>query len=419
MFKTIFLFFLIFTPLTVFSVENKSIVILTTFSEDSISQLVKHYQLYSPETKVSIIFRRTRSALRLLERNDSTDIDIIISSSSVLFHNLEEKDKLQLLKVNNKTPEWLTPHILDMSGKIAAFAYSGFGFMYNTQYLASHQLSVPKTWQDLSDSQYFQHITMSTPARSGTTSLIVENILQNYGWEEGWRLLMNIGGNIAFISSRSFGVSEAISQGLIGAGPVIDSYAIDNKKRFDYINFNYIPDSIIMPTYIALAKGSTSPQESKKFIDFLLAKEGQQLLETTAMAKFSLTQPDRAQNTVLILNRDLVYSRDRLISLLFDQAITEQLHELNATWESIYQLENNSNLAPNNKALLMQAKQYASRVPITVTQASTKEYLALFSLLSTERDLTPEVAEEIQRWKMELKSNLQQANQLINQISQE
>jgi ABC-type Fe3+ transport system substrate-binding protein len=56
------------------------------------------------------------------------------------------------------------------------------------------------------ESKYFNHLVISAPSRSGTTHLTVETILQAYGWEKGWALLLNAGGNMGSITDRSFGV---------------------------------------------------------------------------------------------------------------------------------------------------------------------------------------------------------------------
>ncbi|MDX1304316.1 ABC transporter substrate-binding protein [Photobacterium sp.] len=415
---TTLLIFLLVTG-NVFATESKPIVILTTFSEYTISQQVEQYRQLFPNTEVRVIFRRTRSALRLLAKDDAQNIDIIISSSPVLFNHLSTNKQLYAINSPHQVPSWLSPHVIDISGETTAFGYSGFGLMANRQYLASHHLPTPKSWEDLTNAMYFHHITMSTPSRSGTTSLMVENILQHYGWKDGWELLMQIGGNIAFISSRSFGVSEAISKGLIGAAPVIDSYAINSKKVFNYIDFNYLPNSILMPAYVGIAKKSHSISNAKNFVDFLLSDSGQRALEKSSMAKYSLNQPQLAESTSFILNKQLLHRRDALISLLFDQAITEQLHQLNSTWASIHQLEATNNMPAEAHNKLLQAKQYAAKVPVTEEQSRSPVYLAQFHRDGAKRGRDPVVAAEIQRWKEALKQNLQQANHLLNQINQE
>lgn len=66
---------------------------------------------------------------------------------------------------------------------------------------------------------------MSSPSRSDTNHLMVESLLQQKGWEEGWATLLASAGNLVTISSRSFGVADKIKSGLGVAGPVIDNYA--------------------------------------------------------------------------------------------------------------------------------------------------------------------------------------------------
>ncbi|MGF1733176.1 ABC transporter substrate-binding protein [Photobacterium kasasachensis] len=412
-------FMLILLSANIQAAESKPIVILTTFSKHSISHLVEQYQQQFPNTEVRVIFRRTRSALRLLAKADAQSIDIVISSSPVLLSSLSSNQQLHAISPPHQLPTWLTPHLLDISGEVTAFGYSGFGLMYNHQYLDSHNLPIPASWEDLTKAIYFHHITMSTPSRSGTTNLMVENILQHYGWEDGWRLLMQIGGNIAFISARSFGVSEAISKGFIGAAPVIDSYAINSRKVFPYIGFDYLPNSILMPAYIGIARKSHSIDNANTFISFLLSQSGQQLLENTSMAKYSLNQPQLAKSVTFILDKQLVHSRDPLISHLFDQAITEQLHQLNSTWQSIHELEAQPNLSPQAKEKIQLAKDYATKVPVTAEQASSPDYLARFHSDWAKRGRDPDIAAEIQEWKQTLKLNLLNANTLLSQINQE
>ena len=94
----------------------------------------------------------------------------------------------------------------------------------------------------LTDSRYQGLLLMSSPSRSDTYHLMVESLLQQRGWDEGWALLLNVSGNLATISSRSFGVADKIKAGLGGAAPVIDNYArllLGDPE----LAFNYLPDS--------------------------------------------------------------------------------------------------------------------------------------------------------------------------------
>jgi phosphoglycerate transport regulatory protein PgtC len=81
--------------------------------------------------------------------------------------------------------------------------------MWNTRYMAANKLPAPKEWADLVKPEYFGHVAMSSPSRSGTTHLTVETILQGEGWEKGWTQLLQIAGNCAAVTDRSFACPTA------------------------------------------------------------------------------------------------------------------------------------------------------------------------------------------------------------------
>ena len=65
----------------------------------------------------------------------------------------------------------------------------------------------------------------------GTTHLTVETILQGEGWDKGWASLLEIGGNLAQVSDRSFGVPDAVNSGQYGVGIVIDFFGLSARRR--------------------------------------------------------------------------------------------------------------------------------------------------------------------------------------------
>ena len=58
---------------------------------------------------------------------------------------------------------------------------------------------------------------MTSPSRSGTMHLTVETILQGEGWDKGWSQILQMAGNSAQVTERSFGVPDGINNGQFGA----------------------------------------------------------------------------------------------------------------------------------------------------------------------------------------------------------
>ena len=126
-------------------------------------------------------------------------------------------------------------------------ALAGYGLMWNTRYMQAHKLPAPKQWADLTKPVYFGHVAMSSPSRSGTTHLTVETLLQGEGWDKGWSQLLQIAGNSAAITERSFGVPDGVNNGQFGIGLVIDFFGLAGKYSGFPVEFIYPDVTAVVP----------------------------------------------------------------------------------------------------------------------------------------------------------------------------
>jgi len=173
-----------------------------------------------------------------------------------------------------------------------AAAMSGFGIIYNTEYLTAESLSIPTTWADLADPDYFGHISMTDPDLSGSTVAIVKQVLIAMADDpssdvtmaaditDAWQLWVKIAANIDTFTSGSSKTPAAVAEGNYGIGLCIDYYARDYMKNttYSYIGFNYGGATTVSPDPAGIIKGATNLDEAKKFMDFLIGSEGQTLV---------------------------------------------------------------------------------------------------------------------------------------------
>ena len=120
--------------------------------------------------------------------------------------------------------------------------------------------------------------TISAPSRSGTTHLTVETILQGEGWQKGWATLLEIGGNLAQVSDRSFGVPDAVNSGQYGIGIVIDFFGLSAKASGFPVEFVYPTITTIVPANVGIIANARNQRAAEAFVEFLLSEDGQQLL---------------------------------------------------------------------------------------------------------------------------------------------
>jgi spermidine/putrescine-binding protein len=261
--------------------------------------------------------------------------------------------------------------------------------MYNTRYLDEYGLPIPTKWEDLADPIYFGHISIARPSRSGSTHMIVEIILQNFGWDKGWMLLSQIGANCGEFTEKSGYVPDHVQVGEFGIGLVIDFYGLSSTAEGYPTIFFYPPDqTVINPDSIAKVKDGPNPSNADLFIDYVLSYEGQSLLFNPAITRMPIREdvyaeaPDGYFNpfdtdmNVIDYNSTLGELRAVLVDKLFDAIITFRHTELAKAWKQIHAIQEQIEIAEGTvdvstaNSTLNTAIQLVSTPPV---DASTSE----------------------------------------------
>ena len=151
--------------------------------------------------------------------------------------------------------------INDPEGLYRGQALAGYGLMWNTRYMQAQQaagaegMGRPRRSRSTSATS-----PTSSPSRSGTTHLTFETILQGEGWDKGWNQILQIAGNCAAITERSFGVPDGVQNGQFGIGLVIDFFGLAAKASGFPVEFAYPSMTAIVPANIAAVAGAKSPE---------------------------------------------------------------------------------------------------------------------------------------------------------------
>ncbi|MGF1687177.1 extracellular solute-binding protein [Photobacterium japonica] len=384
---------------------TNQLVVLTTFHLEAIQPILESFKKHHPKMTFTILHRRETSGLRLLQQADH-DIDVVISSSLSLYATLSEQKRLVPLNELNYDSAFQQQQFMQQTLKnVAVFGYSGYGIMWNNDYLKMHDLPPPDSWESLTEPHYFRHLVMSSPARSGTTHIMVENILQQYGWKKGWKILLQIGGNLSSVSARSYGVSDTIARGLAGIGPIIDSYAYSRQKTFPFIDFKYQANSPLLPSYAAAVENIHPSPYSVAFIQFLLSDEIQQDLSSSTMNKYALNQAMSQPFDVIPINQFLMQQRAALVKQLFEQTINQQLIRLNQAWQLIHEIKKLPHLSQAEQRQFNLALKLASTPPISETQAKDPLLREAISLTRTDFD----TMKYTNQWRLLMSEQLDQA----------
>lgn len=379
----------------------KDVVIVTSFPKELFETYKKAFELRNPGITVVINSKQTNAGVTYLrETRSKPETDIFWVSAPDAFQTLKSDGLLEKYappkEIMARIPAKIgTFPIHDTDGNYFGFAISGYGLMWNKNYLKAHKLPAPKEWTDLTNPRYYNHLVISAPSRSGTTHLTIETILQAYGWEKGWTLLLNAGGNMGSITERSFGVPEAVISGQYGIGVVIDFFGLSAIASGQPVEFAYPSLTSVVPASVGIVKGGPNPQEARTFVNYLLSEAGQMVLFAPEIARLPVIpdlytkapkdypNPFKKKMGGVEFNDDLSSGRRDVVNSLYDHIITFRHNELRDAWKSIYNAEaalakSKSAHAAQGKRLIGEARQLASQTPINDKRASDKEVTGAF-----------------------------------------
>ncbi len=414
---------------------QQQVVIVTSFPKELTEAYKKAFEAKNPGIKVEILNKPTPAGVAYIrEAPASNKPDVFWVSAPDAFAVLSAENLLARIESPAKeVPAKIGNYpINDPKGYYLGQALAGYGIMWNTRYMKAHKLPAPKEWADLTKPVYFSHVAMSSPSRSGTTHLTVETILQGEGWEKGWRQMLMIAGNCAAITERSFGVPDGVNNGQYGIGLVIDFFGLAGMASKFPVEFVYPSVTAIVPANIGIVAGAKNADNARKFINYTLSPEGQELLFDPQISRLPVLPssykkappgfPNPYTGTIkpkVNFDSDLSESRYYVVSSIFDQTITFRHKDLTqaakAINEAAAKLVGKNN--PQAMKLLNDAREAAYSPVVTEQKSKDKEFLALYR--NTKRDAlkTKQTTALEEYWSNTARKNYQRAVELANQAA--
>ena len=419
-----------------FNVQAGTVTVITSFPKELTQAYKVAFEKANPSIKLEILNKNTVQGISYVrELPVGQRPEIFWASAPDAFEVLANQKLLEKISdlSNKATPAKVGSYpINDPQGLYLGQALAGYGMMLNTRYLAANKLPPPKQWSDLTQAIYFGHVAVSSPSRSGTTHLTVETLLQGEGWDKGWQQILQIAGNCAAITERSFGVPDGVNNGQFGIGLVIDFFGLAGKFSGFPVEFIYPDVTSVVPANIALISGSKNQDEAKKFIEFSVSLEGQQLLYDPKISRLPILPPEAmggktpagypnpfelAKRAKVKFDSELSETRYNAVSAMFDQTITFRLKELQAATKAIHAAEMALTKKPNVKgtALLKEARELAFSPVVNSQKAVDKDFLSLLAANKKETSVNKQVTALENHWNNSAKSNYVRALSLAEQ----
>jgi iron(III) transport system substrate-binding protein len=247
------------------------LILYTSMKESLIGELKKAFEAKNPGVEMDY---QSAGAGKLMakiaaERESGKILaDALWTSEVPDFYQLKT-DGLLLSYVSPEVKNILNPFD-DFDGSFTPARLGTLGVAYNTRLIKTP----PAAWKDLTGEAFKGTYGIANPGLSGTAYMSVAALVNAFGWEYFEALKKNG----AKMGKGSGQVVDDTASGDLSASLAVDYITNDKIEKGATIALAYPPEMLVIPSPIAVFKNSPNIEAAKKFVDFLISKEGQEII---------------------------------------------------------------------------------------------------------------------------------------------
>ena len=267
---------------------QQKLFVYTSMKESMVSEIKTAFAKKYPDIKLDY---QSAGAGKLMakiaaERESGKILaDVLWTSEVPDFYQLKAQGLL-LPFIPAESKALLNP-LPDYDGSFTAVRLGTLGIAYNTRFVKE----APKAWDDLKKPVFKGAYGIANPALSGTAYMSVAILSKTFGWSyfEGLRA------NGAKMGKGSGQVVDDTASGDLVASLAVDYITLDKIDKSATLALAYPKEMLVIPSPIAIFKNSPNAEAAKKFVDFMLSKEGQTIVanEGTLPVRADVKVPER------------------------------------------------------------------------------------------------------------------------------
>jgi len=238
-------------------------------------------------------------AARFEQNPQGIGIDLLFGGGTDIYVRFADQGLLQPLDVksiieNRIRPELNGVPLYDPKGRWFGPMLSSFGILCNKEvFRRTGKGPLPQSWTDLGRADLRSWVSGGDPRLTGSVHMVFEIILQGEGWDDGFRLLLRLGGNTHTFIRDSGTLTRTVVLGEVAAAGNVDVNALSAVGRDPHMMEFVLPKvretvdargrvirsggTIINPDAIAVFKGARRPELARAFVEFTLSDAGQKL----------------------------------------------------------------------------------------------------------------------------------------------
>lgn len=250
---------------------SEKMILYTSMKESLIGTLYEAFKKKHPETTIDY---QSAGAGKLMakiaaERQAGKVLaDVLWTSEVPDFYNLKSEGMLEAYIPGN-FKELINPFD-DHDGSFTAARLGTLGIVYNTQYVKKK----PEQWADIFAPEFKGAFGIANPALSGTAYMSISLLVKQFGWE----FVDKMAANKSKIGKGAGQVVDDTASGELLGCIAVDYITLDKIKKGAKLAYVFPNEILVVPSPVAIIKGTPNLPAAKKFVEFLLSKEAQEII---------------------------------------------------------------------------------------------------------------------------------------------
>ena len=258
------------------SEASGNVMLYSSMQEDQLMAIKEGFEKKYPNIKVDYYFAGTGKVItKIATEHQSGQVAADVIWVGDPSDYIGFKNEGILAKYSSPEASAIADKFIDSEGYYTGARMMNMSIGYNTSLVTEEE--APKSWNDLLDAKWNNQIVMTDPSSAGTTKYFVGALLSSpdYG-EEYFQKLKDNG---CELESGTTATHNQVAAGAYKVGIMLDYVTQNLMDEGSPLGFTYIDkDLVSIFSPIGLVEGCANETNGKLLYDFILSKEGQEIL---------------------------------------------------------------------------------------------------------------------------------------------
>ena len=266
-----------------------TVMLYSSMQEDQLNAVKKAFEKKYPNIKLDYYFAGTGKVITKIAteaQSGQVAADVIWVGDPADYIGFKKLGILQ--KYESPEAKNIDKAFIDPEGFYTGARMMNMGIAYNTNKVKKEE--APKTWNDLLDPKWKGQVVMTDPGTAGK--------------EYGTAYFEKLKANGTELQSGTTASHNQIAAGSYKVGMCLDYVTNNLKAKGSTIDFVYLDKDIVsIFSPIAMVKGAKNDKNGKLLYDFILSKEGQEVLVANNLLSVRKDVKQKGENAEEIAKR--------------------------------------------------------------------------------------------------------------------